>query len=73
MKIIEPCARTTGTQKLAPLSGKDKFLIQVFDLYGNLMIETKQKSININNLKNGLYIIRANINEEILTHKTIKQ
>jgi len=73
MRIIDPCARTSGNQKLTSLSIKDKTLIQAFDLYGNSMIETNQKNININNLKNGLYIIRASINDKILTSKIIKQ
>jgi len=73
MKIIDPCAKTSGNQKLTSLSREDKIKIQVFDLYGNQMIKTKQKIVNIKNLKKGLYIIRASINGKVLTAKIIKQ
>lgn len=71
MRIIDPCARTLGNQKLSSLLGKEKIQIQVFDIYGNQMMETQQK--NINNLKNGLYIILVSINDKILTSRIIKQ
>ena len=68
-QIINPCTATTLNTQL----DIKNVSISVFDLNGMKLLESNNGQINIAQLKNGIYIIKAIINnEESLTIKIIK-
>lgn len=47
--------------------------IYVFNHYGIKVMESNKSRINISNLENGIYFIKAYINTDLITHKIIKK
>jgi hypothetical protein len=48
--------------------------IQIYDVKGNAIIETKQKSINISGLSKGMYLVKVHtISNEVKRYKIIKE
>jgi hypothetical protein len=43
--------------------------IRVYNLYGNLVFSTNETEFDLSFLRKGIYVIKAAVNEEILTHK----
>ncbi|WP_431605796.1 T9SS type A sorting domain-containing protein [Aequorivita marisscotiae] len=44
----------------------------VFDIYGNVVLQTFTNKINTSRFKPGIYIIKTQINNETITKKIIK-
>jgi len=48
------------------------FIIKVYDFTGNPVLETKETKIDISNLKSGIYILKALIDDTVLTKKVFR-
>jgi len=59
-----------------PINVKDypenNFKIVAYDFTGNPLLKTKEANIDLSNLKSGIYILKANIDGNILTKKVIR-
>ncbi|MEN7550492.1 trypsin-like peptidase domain-containing protein [Rapidithrix thailandica] len=68
-KIINPCNETSGGTPPEVLNEKDKIQIHVYDFTGLPIFTTTRNSIDLSKQRPGIFIIRAMINEEIITYK----
>ncbi|MDR3327706.1 MAG: T9SS type A sorting domain-containing protein [Prevotellaceae bacterium] len=75
MNIIGPCDKASSLKSgsVVPLWDGKAVSITVYDLSGNKMMEVKNNTVDLDGLKNGLYVIKAVVNNEIITQKIIKQ
>lgn len=73
MRVVNPCDKTLQYHRFTQIPSKESTSMQVLDIYGNTLMETHQNQINVEFLNNGIYIIRAYIDGEVLTQKIIKQ
>jgi len=46
--------------------------IWVYNLYGNLVFNTKETEFDLSFLRKGIYVIKASINGEVITHKIVR-
>lgn len=51
----------------------NKLKITVFDIYGKIAFKSHTNQINLSNVKAGIYIIKAVLNDKVLTQKIIKE
>lgn len=73
-RIIDPC-RSSGAFSLSNnLNSKsiENQKVMVYNHYGNLVFITKEIEFDLSFLKEGIYFIKAYVNEEIITHKIIR-
>lgn len=69
-QIINPCNATTLNSQIEKI---ENAVISVYDYNGIKVLESNNSQINISQLNNGVYIIKATLNnEESLTIKVIK-
>jgi hypothetical protein len=79
--IDDPCGSSLGTATLAGISNgtisantaRDTFSIKVFNMSGALVLETDTQSIDLKDLKKGIYIIKAIWNGNEITKKIAKK
>lgn len=67
-KIIDPCLRTNIDEPKKE-KVKDHNIIKavLYDIYGNIVKTYKSNSLNIENLKIGIYIFKVQIDDKIIT------
>ncbi len=85
---IQKSSRTRDTYKIIPhtcrnpkgrtrskfnLNSKQTQNVEVFNHYGRLVYTTRQREFDLSFLRKGIYIIKAHVNGEIITHKFIKK
>lgn len=51
----------------------NKLKITVFDIYGKIAFKSNSNQINLSNIEAGIYIIKAVMNDKVLTQKIIKE
>lgn len=79
--IIDPCSSTITSTETNYSYGKgtaanaqlNQYEMKVFDFNGTLVLENNSKSININSLGKGIYIIKGHKNGYEMTKKVLKQ
>jgi hypothetical protein len=55
------------------IGNKHVALVKIFDVFGNEIINTMEKEIDISNLSNGVYLIQVKINQSVVSKKIIVQ
>lgn len=69
-RVIDPCIYP---EKKSQTNRHNNLEVKVYNHYGNLVYTTQQWEFNLSFLSRGIYIIRAHINSEVITHKFIKK
>ena len=72
--IIDPLIRSSGFSLSNELNSKNNKNqeIRVYNLNGNLVFSTNETEFDLSFLRKGIYVIKAAVNEEILTHKIVR-
>ncbi|MDA8591674.1 T9SS type A sorting domain-containing protein [Flavobacteriaceae bacterium] len=70
--IADPCI-SSKTRSNFTLNSKQTQNVEVFNHYGRLVYTTRQREFDLSFLRKGIYIIKAHVNREIITHKFIKK
>ncbi|MDR0969489.1 MAG: Omp28-related outer membrane protein [Lentimicrobiaceae bacterium] len=56
------------------ISGVDNISeVTIYNLQGQLMLQTKQKTIDVSSLSKGIYFVQMNINETLINKKIVKE
>lgn len=67
-KIIDPCLRTSNdSPKKEKIKDHNIVKAVLYDIYGNIVKTYKSNSLNIKNLKIGVYIFKVQIDDKIIT------
>lgn len=69
-QIILPCEGISGNEVTSVYDGKLE--INIFNFQGIEVLKTENNNINISSLKQGIYIIKAKIGNQVITSKIIK-
>jgi hypothetical protein len=48
-------------------------MIRIIDIQGKLILQSRQKNIDINSLENGIYMVQLETENGILNSKFVKQ
>ena len=74
-RVVVPCFKSSYSINLKTESEevKSKTEMVVYNLFGQKVLKTNKKEIDLSNLKTGLYIIRASVNNTIITKKVFKE
>jgi hypothetical protein len=72
--MIDPSRSSSAFSFSNELNSKsiEKQEIWVYNLYGNLVFNTKETEFDLSFLRKGIYVIKASINGERITHKIVR-